>query len=175
MFFLVLFLKPVDNLPLFESAMSDRCQHGIPVAESVFLLHDLLIFRLHDIGKVHRFGTAACRHHLTPADDIFLFELFLKPGIDLGFRLRTLYDIQPVTARSSRILGRQYLDTITVLDLVIDIDQFAVHSCADHLISDGAVDRIGKINRRRTIRQVLDISVRCKTVDVLRKQIQISF
>ena len=59
--------------------------------------------------------------------------------------------------------------------LIINIDQLTVHTRTDHFIADCSVDRIGKVNRRRTIRKVLHVSVRGKAIYILRKQVQISF
>ena len=99
----------------------------------------------------------------------------LKPLINLILCLCALYDTQPVSARTFGILGCQNLDTVSVLDLIINIDQLAVDTCTYHLVAHCTVDRIGKIHRSRAIWQVFHISVRSKTVHILCKQIQISF
>ena len=73
------------------------------------------------------------------------------------------------------ILRRQNLNSVAVLYFIVNIDQFSVYSCPYHLIAHGAVNRIGKINRRGTVWQVLYISIRSKTVHIFREQIQITF
>lgn len=50
-FLLVLLLQPVDYLAFLQPAVADGRQHGIPVSEPVFLLHDLLVLRLQDIEQ----------------------------------------------------------------------------------------------------------------------------
>ena len=44
--FVVLFHKPVHNLALFDAAMSNRCNYGIPILEIVLLVYLFLILRL---------------------------------------------------------------------------------------------------------------------------------
>ena len=99
----------------------------------------------------------------------------LKPLIDLILCLCALYDAQPVPARTFGILRCQNLNTVSLLDLVINIDQLAVDTCTYHLVTHCTVDCIGKIHRSRTVRQVLHISVRSETVHIFCKQIQIAF
>ena len=175
MFFLVLLLQPVDHLAFLQAAVPDGRQHSVPVAEPVFLLHDLLVLRLQDIEQFDIFTAAVGCDQLLAADDIIFFKLFLKPLIDLVLGLRALDDIQPVPARSPGILGCQDLDPVAVLDLVIDIDKLPVYPGADHLIAHRAVDGVGKIHRCGTVRQILHIAVRRETVHIICEQVQVAF
>ena len=174
-FFLVLLLQPVDYLAFLQAAVPDGRQHGVPVAEPVFFLHDLLVLRLQDIEQFDIFTAAVGCDQLLAADDIVFFKFFLKPLIDLVLGLRALDDIQPVPARSPGILGRQDLDPVAVLDLVIDIDKLPVYPGADHFIAHCTVDGVGKIHRRGTVRQILHIAVRREAVHIIRKQVQVAF
>ena len=165
----VFFRKTVDDLTFLQSAMSKCCKDRIPVLKAVLFLHDLHIFRFHQSREYKSFCLTVCGEHFLTTYNIFFFEFFLKPLVDLVFRLGTLDDTQPVTARSFGVLRSQDLDSVPVLDLIIDIDQLAIDSGTYHLVADRSMDRIGKVNRRRTVRQVLDISVRCKAVYILCK------
>ena len=100
MLFLVLLLQAVDHLAFLEPAVADGCKDCIPVAESVFLLYDLLVFRFQDIQQINALAAAVGYDQLLAADDIIFFKLLLEPLVDLVLRLRALDDIQPVTARS---------------------------------------------------------------------------
>ena len=80
------------------------------------------------------------------ADDIILLHLGLEPLIDLIFSLCAVYHFQPVAAWSLGILGGDDLNTVSILDLIFNRNQFSVDSCANHLISHCTVYRISKIN-----------------------------
>ena len=127
--------------------MSDCRQYRIPVFESVFFLNNLLIFRLDDICNIDTFRSAVRRNHIFTADDIAFLELFLEPLVDLILCLGTLYNIQPVTAWSLGILGCQDLDSVAILNLIINVNKFSVDSGSYHLVTDRTVDRISKIDR----------------------------
>ena len=154
--------------------MSDRCKHRIPVTEPIFPLNDLLIFGFQYIDKIYGFAAAVIADQLFSTDNIIFFKFSFKPLVDLILRLRTFYNIQPVSAWSLGILGRQNFDPVTILNLIINIYKPSIHSRTDHFITDSTVDRISKIHRRGTIRQILDISVWCKAVDILLKEIQVT-
>ena len=160
----VFFCKTVDDLPFLQSAMSKCCKDRIPVLKAVLFLHNLHIFRFHQIREYKSFCLTVRGEHFLTTYNIFFFEFFLKPLVDLCPRLCTLDYIQ-----SFGVLRSQDLDSVPVLDLVIDIDQLAIDSGTYHLVADRSMDRISKVNRRRTVRQVLDISVRCKAVYILCK------
>ena len=78
-------------------------------------------------------------------------------------------------ARSLRILRSNDLDTVSVFDLVFNRYQLAIDTGSYHTVTDCAVYTIGKINRCRTIRKVLDISLWSKTIYAVRKQIKVIF
>ena len=69
---------------------------------------------------------------------------------------------------------RQEDREVTILNLIINIYKPSIHSRTDHFITDSTMDRISKIHRCGTIRQILDISVWCKAVDILLKEIQVT-
>ena len=174
MLFLILFEQTVYNLPFFQSAVSDCCKYCIPVTESVLFLNDLLIFRFKHIRQINPLTLTVRADQIFSADNIIFFKFFLKPGIDLTLCLCTLDDIQPVTARSLGVLGCQNLDSVSVLNLIINVHKLAIHSGANHLIADCTVDRIGKVNRCGAIRKVLHIPVRCEAVYIFLEQIQVT-
>ena len=127
--------------------MTNRRKHRIPIFETIFSLYRLLVFHIRNMGNIDGFGFAVSNDHLFSFDDIALFKLLLEPLIDLVLRLCTLNNIQPVTTRSFGILGCQYLNTVTVLDLIVYIYKFTVDSGTDHLITDSTMNRISEINR----------------------------
>ena len=45
----ILLLHPVDDLAFFQAAVSDRCQHGIPVAETILFHDGLFVPRNQDV------------------------------------------------------------------------------------------------------------------------------
>ena len=175
MILFIFFQQTVYNLTFLQSAMSDCCKHRIPVTEPIFPLNDLLVFRLQYIDKIYRFTAAVIADQFLSTDNIIFFKFSFKPLVDLILRLRTFYNIQPVSAWSFGILGRQDFDPVTILDLIINIYKPSIHSRTDHFITDSTVDRISKIHRCGTIRQILDISVWCKAVNILLEEIQIPF
>ena len=174
MFLFILFQKTVYDLTFFESAMADSCQHSIPVTESVFFLDNLLILRLQNIRQINGFTLAVRSNQLLASYNVVFFEFPFKPLVDLILCLGTLDNVEPVPAGSLGILRRQNLNSVAVLYFIVNIDQFSVYSCPYHLIAHGAVKRVGKINRRGTVWQVLYISIRSKTVHIFREQIQIA-
>ena len=54
-------------------------------------------------------------------DDIIFLQLCLEPLVDLILCLCTLDQIQPVAARSLTVLGRDDLDPVTILYLIINV------------------------------------------------------
>ena len=107
-------------------------------------------------------------------DDIILFHLGLEPLIDLIFCLCAAYQLQPVAAWSLGILGGDDLNTVTILDLIFNRNQFSIDSGAYHLISYRTVDGISKINRSRAAWKSLYITGRSETVNTVREQVQIT-
>ena len=58
MVFLIKLLHPIGDLTFLERAVSDRCQHAVPVHKAVFLHDSCLIFRLHNFTEEYkRFNT----------------------------------------------------------------------------------------------------------------------
>ena len=142
--------------------------------ETIFSQHFLLVFRLVDVCKVDSLRLAGRHEKLLAARNIFFLQLTAEPLVDLILRLGTLYDVQPVTAWSLGILRSDNLDPVTVLDDIIDRNQLSVGFCTDHFVADRGVNAVRKINRRRPVRQVLDIAGRCKAEYRVRKKIQIT-
>ena len=171
--FTVLFYQTVHHLTFLQAAVSDRRKNRVPILESIFPLDDLLIPGNQNLAWNDRFRPAVIAYQFFASDNILFFEFLLEPLVDLILSLGTLDNIQPVAAGALGILGRQDLYPVAVLDLIINIHQFSVHPGSYHLIAHRTVDRIGKINRRRAVRKVLDVSLGCKTVYILRKEVQI--
>ena len=107
-------------------------------------------------------------------NDIIFFELITEPLVNLVLRLRTFDNRQPVTAWSLGILGCQDLDSVAILDLIINVNKFSVDSGSYHLVTYCRMNCISEINRRGSCRQVLYISIWCKTVNTVGKKIQVT-
>ena len=105
MVFLIKLLHPIGDLTFLERAVSDRCQHAVPVHKAVFLHDSCLIFRLHNFAQVDRTCLTVGVELILALSDIFFLDFVFEPLVDLVFRLRTLDDQQPVTARSLTVLG----------------------------------------------------------------------
>ena len=152
----------VDDLSLLEGPMSHRRKHGLPILESVFFHHGLLVPGRQYIRRIQGFRLTVSLNQLPSLDDIILFQLIFKPLVDLIFGLRALYHVQPVTARSLGVLGSHDLHPVAVFDLVINCHQLTVDSCPDHPVAHRAVHIIGKINGCRACRQALYVTRRGK-------------
>ena len=105
--------------------------------------------------------------------NVFFLELIAEPLIDLIFGLRTLYDVQPVTARSAGVDRCQHLDPVSVFDHVIDRNKLTVDLRTDHTVADCRMNAVGKIDRCRTLWKVFDITGRCKAEHHIPEQVQI--
>ena len=98
-----------------------------------------------------------------------------EPLVDLVLRLRTLDDLQPVAARTFRVLGCNDLDPVSVVQNMFDRDKFSVDTRADHAVSHCGVHAVRKVDCAGPGRQLLDIACRRETVNIFRKKIEIGF
>ena len=154
--------------------MSDRCQHRIPILKSITFHYLFHKFRFGKFRQINTFCFTITVNGVTAADDIILFHLGLEPLIDLIFSLCAVYHFQPVAAWSLGILGGDDLNTVSILDLIFNRNQFSVDSCANHLISHCTVYRISKINRCGAAWKSLYITRWGEAVNAVRKQIKIA-
>ena len=154
--------------------MSNRCKNRIPVFKGIAVHYLFHKFRFGKVRQVNAFCLTITVNGITAADDIILFHLGLEPLIDLIFCLCAAYQLQPVAAWSLGILGGDDLNTVTILDLIFNRNQFSIDSGAYHLISYRTVDGISKINRSRAAWKSLYITGRSETVNTVREQVQIT-
>ena len=92
-------------------------------------------------------------------DDVFVLPLLFEPLTNLGAGLRALGDLHPVPAGALGILGGQNLHNIAVFQHMVQRDDAVIHLGADHAVSHGGVDGIGKVNGRGPGGQILHIAV----------------
>ena len=163
----------IKYLAFLQAAMSNGRQHGIPITEAILVKNRIHILRLGIVGKFKALALGILSQHFLAFQNIIFLQLFLKPLIDLVLRLGTLYHLQPVTAWSLGVLGSDDLNTVTILDPVLNGNQLAVYTGAYHLVSYSTMYAVRKVNRGRTVGKGLYISLRGKAVYTVRKQIQV--
>ena len=155
------------DLPELDTAVTDG---GVEVVDRITVmplddrLHALLeIF----IGELHaRLLALVLKHRLT-LGDILLTTLFLEPLADLGTRGIGLDDLEPITLGTRTLFLGQDLDDVAALDLVVDRNDASVDLGADHAIADAGMDRVRHIDDRCTGRQIDDIALRRKDIDLV--------
>ena len=168
----VLVQEFVYYLPFLESeSRHDR----FPVLKAVFFEHRFLIFRLVYLRQIHSLGSAVRRQHILSADNVFFLEFILKPLLYLVLRLGALYDPYPVPAWSLRILTRQDLYPVSVLDLVIDGHQAPVRLRAYHPVAHRGMNAVRKIYGGGAAGYVFYIALRGKTEHRIGKEIEVVF
>ncbi len=118
---------------------------------------------------------AILAHHLLALGDILFLKFAAEPLVDFILCLGTFDNIKPVPARSLRVLRSQNLDTVPVLNHIINIHKLAVYLGADHFIANSRMNTVCKINRARSIRQIFHFPSRRKAKNRVGKQIQIAF
>src|ERR1700730_12845252 len=80
-----------------------------------------------------------------------LFEI--DPMPNFAFRVRTLYEAQPVAIGVMALL-RENLDTIAAGDFMTQRDHLAVYFCSGTLMADFSVHGVREIHRRGAARQL---------------------
>ena len=172
-FFIIGFNQLIEDLSLFQTTMTDSSQNRFPVTETIFMHNSILILRFRVIHNLKSLGSGILGQHFLTFKNVIFLQFFLEPLVDLVLRLGTLYQFQPVTTWSLRILGSDDLDPVAVFNLVFNRNKFAVYSGTHHLISHCAVHTVGKIYRCGTAWKGFYISLRCKTVNTVCKKIQV--
>ena len=108
-----------------------------------------------------------------PALDILLTVLFLEPRAYLSACSRRCNRIQPVGARTVACLIGYDGDNISILELVFERDNLSVDLCSYAVMPDLRVDMIGEINRIRSLRQINNVTARCKDKNLIGEHIQL--
>ena len=162
---LPLLVHLVHDLAFSDAAVSDGGEDRIPVLHRVSAQNLFLIFRLVQGAPVEALALAVVQDQFFSADDVFFLKLALEPLVDLVLGLTALDDLQPVAAGAPGVLGRDDLNTVAALDLVVDIDQLPVDSGADHPVAHRRVDGVGKIHRGGAHREGLHIACRREGID----------
>ena len=148
--------REVEVLRLLEARLSDHLgEHGgagdLPVRQL------LLLQRLLE-------GLAALLLGV-------LARLAGEPLPDLVPRARGLRERQPVARRAAPALRRQDLDEVAALQRVVERHDPAVDACADGLVADVRVHRVGEVDRRRPRREHLDFALRRVDVDLVDEEV----
>ena len=122
---------------------------------------------------VQQIGLQLALQILLAADDVFLTAFLLEPLLDLVACLRCLDHLEPVALRTVGLLGGDDFDNIAVLQIVVDRCNSAIDLTSGHAVADSGMNAVGKVNRRRTGRQVDDIALRGKYEYLVRKQVDL--
>ena len=146
---------------------------AVPVLKTILCQGRVHEIRLHDIADSYGMSLTVLYNKVLPAVYIVFLKLALKPLIYLALSLSGLNYLEPVTARPLRILACKNLNSVAVLNDIIDIHKLSVNSGSNHLISDSRMDAVGKIDRRRSRRKILHISRRSEAVNAVGKEVQI--
>ena len=100
-----------------------------------------------------------------------LARLGLEPGLDLVAGARGLDQRQPVARRAALALGREDLDDVARLQLVVQRDDLAVHARADAAVADVRVDLVREVQRRGADRERLDLALGREDEDLVLDQL----
>ena len=171
---LILFQHLVHDLAFFQATVSNGCKNRLPVTEAVFAENAFLIFRSDHLCLRNSLHLTVLGNDFLTLYNVLFLEFRLKPLVDFILCLGTLDNVQPVTARSLGVLGRDNLNPVAVLDHIVNGYQFSVDSGADHFIAHGTVDTVRKVNGIGTVGQCFHITARCKAVDTLGEQVQVA-
>ena len=98
--------------------------------------------------------------HLLASDDVLLTALLFEPLLDLRSRRAAFCDVQPVTARTRRILRRAHLHDVAVLENVVKGDYPAVYRRTHHAVADSRVYAVGKVDGRRPCGKIYNVALR---------------
>src|SRR5262245_3379468 len=96
--------------------------------------------------------------------------LDLEPLVDPRARPRGLDDLQPVPARVL-VRRRHDLDDVALPQRVAERDELGVHLRADAVLADLGVHRVGEVERRRALREGLDVALGREHVDLVREEV----
>ena len=91
-------------------------------------------------------------------EDIFLLLSLSEPLIDLILRLGGMYILQPVCGWSLGVLRGDDLDSVTILDLIVQWNQTTIDLSSHHAVTNCRVDGVGEVDGGGSLRQVLNIS-----------------
>ena len=91
-------------------------------------------------------------------NNIFLAFFLFEPLIDFVFRLTGFNDFEPITAGTVYSGGGDNLHNITVLKLIVERNDFAVHARAVHFVADSAVNVKRKVNGRCAGRKAYNVA-----------------
>ena len=172
-FFQIFIFQTVYDLTFFQTAVTNSRQQCIPCFEIIFDNNDFHPFRTQQIVRLEAFFLQIRQNHFTAANDIFFLFLLLEPLFDLGSCLCRFNYIQPVPVRAFGVLGSNDLNDVTILDLMIDGNNFIIYPCADHLIADCRVDHICKVNGCGILCQLDNIALRCKCIHLCGEDVEV--
>ena len=109
--------------------------------------------------------------HLAAALDVLLAVFPLEPLADAVARGLRLDDLEPVAAGARLAVGRDDLDHVVRLELVIQPHEVAVHARALAMVADVGMDAVGKVERCGPLGQVENLAARRKHKHVFAKEV----
>ena len=135
MVFLVVLIHPVYYMAFLESAVSYCGKTGVPVTETIFSEDFCLILRSVYLVKINSMGLGIVYQSVFSLEDVLLLKLTLKPLIYLILCLSALYNLKPVPARSLGVLGSDNLQSVSILDDIINRYKLSVDLGTHHLVT----------------------------------------
>ena len=106
------------------------------------------------------------------AFDILLAVLLLKPRAYLAARGGGSDRVQPIRTWAVARLVRDDGYDVAILELVFERYNLSVDLCTNTVMSNLRVDVIGEVNGIRPLRQINDITARCKDKDLVGEYVQ---
>ena len=100
MVLLVLVDQLVDDLAFLQTAVAYGREDGFPVPEAVFRQDSGHIFRRRQLRQHIALGFCVLGGEFLAVLDVVRLQFLAEPLIDLILRLRALYDLKPVAART---------------------------------------------------------------------------
>src|SRR4030042_4453708 len=129
---------------------------------------DLFIFR--DICKVEMGLFYGLFQDISSEINAFTSFLIRYPLSDLGLGARGLDEIEPIFARVL-VVGCYDLHHIAVFKYVSEGNHPAVNPGPAAFFPDFGMDAVGDINRGCALRELLDLSLWRKDIDLVREQV----
>src|SRR4051794_38976856 len=99
--------------------------------------------------------------------------LLLEPLLDLVARARGLHYREPVPRRAALALGREHLDDVARLQLVVQRDDLRVDLRADAPVAELGVDLVGEVERSGPGGERLDLALRGEDEDLLVEEVDL--
>ena len=147
MILLIKSFESSEDLALFESSSSDCRKDGTPVLITILDRNILLVFGRHNAVDIHAPCLGKVQKHFFSLGYVIVLGYALEPLVYLILGLRALDYVEPVGTGTLDIRTCDDLDTVAVLDPVIDGNKLTVDPRTDHAVSYRGVYAVCEIYR----------------------------